>query len=98
MNVTAKLRDRNPDIELLFQVLRIGMDEVIRSMTFVDERIVHVEQLDTRSSFAETGQMRIIFPEDIGGGANVRFKLPGIGGVKVSDGGGQHDHIARTLI
>jgi hypothetical protein len=98
MDIAVKARDGDAQIETLFQVLDVAVQEMVGPLVrLVDERIVHVEHFDVRRAFLEGSDERIILPEGVGRGADVGLKPAGVGGVQIADSRGQHQDVAGTL-
>jgi|ERR1043165_246804 hypothetical protein len=98
MQVSLEPSHGNAEIELLFQVLSIPVDEVVWPLiALMDERIMHVDQLDARVAFTQTCDMGIVQPQGIGGRPDVRPELAWTRHVQISHGSGQHQDVARTL-
>jgi hypothetical protein len=46
---------------------------------------------------AEPSDMRVVFPQGIGGGADIRLELAGVGRMQVPHGGGEDGDVTGTL-
>jgi hypothetical protein len=63
MDIAGETGDRDPHVQLLFEVLRITVNEVIRALiAFVDQRVMHLDRLDSRLTFAQAGDVGVIEP------------------------------------
>lgn len=88
--------DREP--ETLFEVLCVTVDEVIWALiALMNQWIVHVDHFDTAIGFREACNTRVLFPNRIGGRANVRLKLPGIGKMEIANSRREHQNVTRAL-
>src|SRR5260221_12158703 len=66
MDVAVKCSHGNLEAELLFEILRVSVDEVIRPLiALVNERVMHVERLDPRIALAQSSDVRIVLPERV---------------------------------
>ena len=95
VDVPREFRHGDAEIELLFQVLHISVDEVIRALVaLMNGRIVHLEHPNARIAFVQRRQMRIVVPNRLGRSPHVRGEASGISPVQVPDGGGEHDDVS----
>jgi hypothetical protein len=83
---------------LLFQVLRKSVDKVIgAAVAFMNQRIVHIDRLDTGRSFLQASDVVIVFPDCVSRSTDIGLKLAGISEMQVSESCGQHDHVSGAL-
>src|SRR5262249_17217422 len=98
VDVAGKPRDGDPDAELLLEVLREPVNEVVRALiALMYQRIVHLDLLDRVITLIERCDIRVVEPDRVGGRPHVGFELPRICQVQVPHGGSQHGDIAGTL-
>jgi len=91
--------DRDGEPQLLFQVLRIAVNEVIRTLVaLMDKRVVHVQRLDARFILLQPRDVRVVFPNRIGRGSHIGLELTRAGGVQITNRRRKHDDIPGLVV
>jgi hypothetical protein len=98
MNIATERSQRNPHVQLLFQVLSVSVQEMVGTLVaLMDKRVVHIDALHVRVCLRERSNVRAIFKQAVGRSANIRLKLTRVSAVKVTNGSREHHDVAGTL-
>ena len=81
---------------MLVEELDEAVDEMDRCVIApMNQRVLAVENLDTRIAFVERRDERVVLPQIRTGRSHVGDELSRMQQMEIPDGGGQHDQIAR---
>jgi len=98
VDVAAELGDRDAQLEVLLQVLRVAVQEVVGPLVaLVDQRVVHVQYAHTAVIIAKPRQVWVVLPQGRRRGVDVGQESSRRGGVQGANRGRQHQHVAGTL-
>src|SRR5262249_38248536 len=77
MDVALESCQPDAQAQAPFEELGVAVEEVEGELVaLVDERVVHVDDLDARLALAQRCQVRVVLPQRRAGGADVGLELP----------------------